>query len=432
MKASSGKILSHLSLGLALSVLLLSGCSKKADKLVQQAQAAEKAAQAAEQRNDEKTARLEADKAEQAATDLQKLADEKKSDDELQKQLQQAETAAHLAREYADIATEKKQLRDKLRGVKIMAYEKARGLTLGAVLPPMAAAAESYGKRGTNGTSALEQELAAQAWNFASTISGHQPLIDGRPDWSGVAADFRSWSTNPPMEFRALLGLSLAMAGQGDCALYEFEAVDPAALKSTNALRIYHGGRALLCAMNGWNHLATSEAEAFGRCTVPSDGPFNDKQFSALLHAFLAYDAFKKGESDRMDAELSRSLQAWPDNPAVVYLTGERLAANGEWEKAAASLEAQAAGTQNEAVAKRLAQHARELRDGKGGSKELLGDGRLLVQLAVQSALASAKDSEAARKLSEFLELAKAFGLDFWQMLPSLGGASSETNAPAP
>ena len=201
-------------------------------------------------------------------------------------------------------------------------------------------------------------------------------------------------------------------------ALAEFESVDAGSLRGTNALRIYHGGRALLCAMQGWNRLAAREAGAFGQYADFSKGPLDGKQLLVLTHVFLAYDALKKREFAKMDTEISQSLRAWPDNPLVVYLTGEKLAANGEWEKAAASLEAQAAGCQDEWLAKLLAQRARDLRDGKGSAKALVLDGRFLTEAAAHYTLNAAKNSVAAKRLGAAVDEAKAFGRELWQRVP--------------
>jgi hypothetical protein len=228
------------------------------------------------------------------------------------------------------------------------------------------------------------------------------------------------------MEFRAFLALTAALAGRSDFALVEFEGVDAAGLSSTNAIRLYHSGRALLYALQGWNRLALREGEAFCQRAEISEGALSGKQFLALLHSLLAFDALKKREFDRMDAEIAKGLGAWPDNPLLVYLTGEKLAANGEWEEAAVSLEIQAAGSKDEWAAKLLAQRARDLRDGKGSAKALVLDGRLITDFAVHYAANAARNSTAGRKLGEAIDGARSLGRDLWQKAASAGGAAPE------
>jgi hypothetical protein len=92
-----------------------------------------------------------------------------------------------------------------------------------------------------------------------------------------------------------------------------------------------------------------------------------------------------------------------------VFLTGERLAANGEWVKAANSLEAQAAGTGNEWIARQLARRARDLRDGKGNSQAPALDSGFLLEVAIHATVQTAKNSAAAKELEQFTTEAKAF-----------------------
>jgi hypothetical protein len=410
-------------------VLPLAGCGSKPQRLLQTATKAEKEAQAAEARVDVEAANRAAEAAGDAVGQLQKFVEEDKSRSaDLREVLAKAQTAELSAREFAALAGEERELRDRLASLKVRAYQKARTAILTTVLPQMAVVAKKAGELGTNGLSVIERPLAEQAWKLASLVSGRSPSPDGRADWSGVASDFGSWSTNPPMEFRAFLGLALVLAGSGDFALAEFESVNAGSLRGTNALRIYHGGRALLYAMRGWNRLATREVEAFGNCAESSEGAVNGKQILALMHGFLAYSALTKREFEKMDAEVTQSLRAWPDNPLVVFLTSEKLAANGEWEKAANSLEALAAGIKDEGMVKLLAQRARDLRDGKGGTQALALDARFLVQVAAHCAYTAAKDSAAGRRLGEAFDEAVAFGRNLRSSLPLFGGAGADVS----
>jgi len=410
--------------------LLLVGCSKTPDEWLQRAVAAEKAAQSALSRNDPKAARRAADDAGKAARQLQKLAEaDGPSREERQRLFQQAQVAARLAREHAGLALERRQRQDKLSGLKVRTYQKARSLIFTTVLPPMAAAAGKAAKVGTNELTAIERPLAQHSWKLASILCARPQLSDGAPDWAGAASDLRSWSTNQTLEFKAFLALVFVMLGQSDFALAELESVDPANLQSTNALAIYHGGRALLYALQGWNQLAAPEAEAFEKQAQIIDGPVNGQQLVAMFHAFTACDAFTKRDFLKMDAAVAQSIRAWPDNPLAAYLTGEKLAANGEWEKAAVSLEARAAGTEDEWIAQRLAQRARDLRDGKGTTKALVLDTRFLAQLAVHATVKTARNSAAGKRLGEFVEGAKTFGQQLRERVPLLGGAGAEKSS---
>jgi thioredoxin-like negative regulator of GroEL len=148
----------------------------------------------------------------------------------------------------------------------------------------------------------------------------------------------------------------------------------------------------------------------------------------ALLHAFMAYEAGSKRQFIKMDSEIAQSIRAWPENPMLVFLTGEKLASNGEWEKAAESLEASAAGTKDEWVAKHFAERARELREGRRNTKTFAMDARFLIPFAAQCLATQATDSTAGKKLVEAVEEAKSFGHSLRQRLFRLGG--NETAQP--
>jgi hypothetical protein len=408
--------------GLAAVLLFLAGCSKTPDELLQQALTAEKAAQTALTRDDPKAARHAAEKAGQVENRLRKLAEADGPDRDRRQQLfRRAQAAARLAREHADLAEQQQQRWEKLNGLKLRVYRNARSSILTTLLPPMAAAAERAGNAGTNQLSTVETGLANGCWNLVSILGDRSTNADGTPDWAGAASDLRNWSTNQPPEFSAFLALAFVALGQKDFALAEMESVNPATLRATNELAIYHGGRAILYAVQGWNQLAAPEAEVFSQHAQLLDGPVSGPQLVALFHAVTACEASTRRDFIKMDEAIAQSIRAWPDNPVATFLTGEKLAANGEWEKAAESLEARVAGTEDEWIAKQFAQRARELRDGKGSTKALVLDARFLIELAAHATVKTAKNSAAAKRLEAWIEEAKQFGQKLREKVPLTG-----------
>jgi hypothetical protein len=321
----------------------------------------------------------------------------------------QAETAARSATRYADLAFEEHDRREKLGSLKARAYQKTRAFILTTTLPRLARAAEKAGGEGTNQLSAVDKPMAEQGWGMVHLVGGRPPLADGQPDWSGAAADLWRWSTNPPIEFRAFLGLAMISAGSPELALAELESVDVATLQTTNALQIYYGGRALLYAHQGWNQLAGSEVEAFMKHADVSKGEIEAQHVVAMFHVLMAGQALKNRELKKADEEIAQCVKAWPNNPWAVFLTGERLAANGEWEKAAESLEANAAGSKDEWFARKLAQRARDLRDGKGSTKALILDAGFLLEFVPRAMFRVAQESESGQRAGEILDEARAF-----------------------
>jgi hypothetical protein len=296
---------------------------------------------------------------------------------------------------------------------------------LNAVLPQLSRGAEKAGERGVSQLSPVEQQLAGSAMKLVELVGAPSADNSGKPDWTGIASDLRSWTTNQPIEFRAFLGVAFVMLNQSDLALAEFESVDVTHLRSTNSLRLYHGGRALLYAMQGWNHLAASEAEAFTNHMDFAQGPVTGRQLVACLHGLLAIEAAERRDLVKMDAEIAQSFRVWPDNPVAVFLTGERSAANGDWEKAAESLETLAAGTEDEWLVRRFTQRAREFRDGKGSTKALVFDARFLFQVGAHMTAKAAKGSTVGQRSAEFLDGASVFGKDLLKKVPFITGGTS-------
>lgn len=399
-------------------VCFLAGCGQSHEQALRQAIEAEKSTKAAVERGDVKAALRAAADARKAVERIEVLVKKNPEQKEFHQSLVQAQTAERSARDIAELADEQRQRREKLRSLKVRAYQKSRSFILLTLLPQMARAADHAGERGVTEMSAVERQLAEQALSISRLLGIRSAEAGGRPDWAGTAADFRRWSTNPPIEFRAFLACSLWVMGQGDFALAEFESVDTAQLPDAKALEFHHVGRALLYATRGWNHLAAAEIAALGQQSKSLEGPVDGPAVAGCLHALLAYQALEKRDYVKMDAEIAQCLRVWPGNPLTVYLTGEKLAATGEWENAATSLEKSVAGTGNEWIAQRLAARARELRDGQGSKKAFVLDARFLVQAAAQHAIKLTGESAAGRKTRELLDQATAFGQELRQKLP--------------
>ncbi len=390
---------------------LLVGCGKSPDQLHRDALQAEQIARKARAQNDAKQARRAAADATSAAMRFKKQVE---ANPQLtvksRQQLGEVETAARAAREQAEVAQEEQERRDALGSLSFKLYQKSRPVIVGTLLRQLASAASAAGKLKTNESSAVVSSLAKQSWQLVSLIGAAEALPDGSPDWEGTSAQLLIWSTNQPIEFRAFLSLAFVSVGQGSVALAEFEAVDPASLEDTNAVALYRTGRSVLYAVQGWNHLAAQEAELLNELYGSSEETIDGRCIVAGVHALMAYEAGKNHEFAKMDAEIAQVVRAWPDNPFVIYLTGEKLAANGEWEKAATSLELSAAGSKDAWFATQIAGRARELRDGRGSTAAFALDARFLIPFVARGVAAQAENLEVGKKLTETVEQAKAFG----------------------
>ena len=407
----------------AVFIVLLTGCGKSPDELLQQALTAEKTSETARANKDSKAARRAANSARSAADRLAKLAKASPEDANLKLASPKAELAAQAARKHADIAQEEYEHRAAMESWSATLYLKSRPVMVRTLLQQLAAAADAAGKIDTNKTPAIVSTLANESWEVLELLDAARRLPDGSRDWAGASAQFSKWSTNQPVEFRGFLSLALLSLGQTSFALAEFETIDLKTVEGTNAVTWYRLGRTILYAWQGWNHRAAQEASLY--CDDPSIAKEAGQSLVAFVHTLSAYEAGRKGRFVEMDAEIAQVIRAWPDSPWVVYLTGEKLAANGEWEKAASSLEASAAGTKDEWVAKKLADRARELRDGKGSTKAFALEARFLIPFLARAASEQFEGSEAQKKLAQAVEQAKNFGKNLGEQLPLVGGDDS-------
>jgi hypothetical protein len=114
-------------------------------------------------------------------------------------------------------------------------------------------------------------------------------------------------------------------------------------------------------------------------------------------------------------------MQIWPNNPVSVFLTGERLAANGERVKAADSLEQRARDSEDAWFAERVAERARELRGSEGEGQTLLHDKRFMTEVALRYLWIAAEKSPAAAKVKQTVDNAQVFGSRVLEHIPGVG-----------
>ena len=397
-------------------LLFVSGCSKSADKLLQTTITASHAAESAALQDDARRAKSAAESAAGALRDLEQRAE---SDDAAKRVVGQARLAALAARNHAEKADERQQRRDSLGGLKAKAYRGARGLVIRGLCSAAAFGAEKAAASSTNDLTVGDWNLTRDARKLvALTEDTFAGGTNGPANWTNVATSLRQWATNPPPEANVSLALSLLGSGQRDLALVEVELMTTNGMTSTNALLLHHGTRALVYSLQGWSWLAASEVELFAAAAPGSDYPVGGENALALVHGFLAVEALTKQDWRKADKHISDCVRISPTNFVTVYLTGERLAANGDWEKAAQSLEAGAANTPDSWLAGRLAERARALRDGKGSARSMVLDPKFLIEVSFHYAVQNAKTSEAAAKLESYYEQSAVMGKQIMEKLP--------------
>jgi hypothetical protein len=307
--------------------------------------------------------------------------------------------AALDALRLARLAAEDKSIRDRTTGIKAKAYRAGRGAALAGTFHALALAADQRSKGGE--LPAGIQESAILGTDLAEQLLGRKKLADGTPDWAGTASDLRSLAASPPPGMSTFLALALVLTRQDGLALIEIDSVDPTTVQEPG----HHLLRGIILRLNG---LPESAGDSF-RSAGPGADTFGP-ELQAGFHLFLAATELDQKNWQAADAEIVRAMKVWPNNPIAVYLTGERLGAMGEREAAAKSLEASAAGTGNEWLAKRFADRARELRDGHGPAEPLLLDGAILREVVLWHIWQAARSSPAAQRLQKTIDAARNFG----------------------
>ena len=391
---------------LILLILLAVGCNQSPEKLHLAALEACREATSAAEEQDAKRAMA----ASRRATKLLRKLEKQAETDEVAKRLVgEVRLAVVDAQKQAELVDEQRQLREALAGLKARAYRASRDIALQGLLSAAALGADQMALHGTN---VLQNQPELQlAVMRLTTLTEEFPELElaGMTNLTNVAAILRIWATNPPPETGVVLALAFAGTGQADLAVTELDMVGTNVMASPNSAMLVHGTRAMVYVARGWNRLAAVEVEQLAALAPESDYDIKSDDAVILLRVLMVGDAVHQQDWQKLDELVAECIKIAPNHPMVVYLTGERLAANGDWEKAAESMEAQARNAEEMWVAEKLSRRARELRDGRGDQNRFV-DSKLFLDMSVFLLKRHAKNSEAARKLEELWKQAGAVG----------------------
>ncbi len=327
----------------------------------------------------------------------------------------QAEPRYHELRRRWRLARERRALADLLGGLKVRGYRAARNSLVPRLLDSLASAAHQAAvcEPGTLPPLARETARLAARLVEATPAMGDRTAAANLPtDWRQVAGAIEHWREQEPPEFSLGLGLAFAVLGKTGFALVELERVDPARLDRPEHAALLPLARAIVLSRAGFPELATREA------TRLSGDTEQGRQLLAAIHALLAYGYAEERNWKQMDRELALAVRAWPNNPLVVFLTGERLLADGRREAALETFEQLAGASEAAWLAPLLARRIREVRDSTGEVPPLALDNGFMVRCVLQSLLAQVERSEPDRPLARLLAAA--------QQLPALLGAELE------
>ncbi len=406
--------LPRLSLALALLLGSAGGCQRAAPGEQAAALGATIAGLQAESPDDPTAAQADAleqtaRRTEKAYTALLELRKNHPQDPAVADACTQAEPRYHEMRRRWRLARERRDLAELLGGLKVRGYRAARNTLVPRLLDSLASAARQAAVGEPDTLPPLVRETARLAAGLveATPVAANHPA-----EWHRVAEEIERWREQEPPEFSLGLGLAFAALGKPGFALVELERVNPARLGRAEQAAFLPLARAIVLSRAGFTELATREASQLSGDTEQG------RQLLAAIHALLAYGYAEERNWKQMDRELALAVRAWPNNPLVVFLTGERLLADGRREAALETFAQLATASDAAWLAPLLAQRIREVRDSTGEVPPLALDNGFLVRCLLHSLLVQLERSEPEHPLTRLLAAA--------QQLPSLLGAETK------
>ena len=404
-----------------------------AQRLQTETQAALQTALAAEGRVDAATAVKSANQCQVNVKKISDLIAKHSAETQTLSSLQvEVERLAKECRIVAERTHERELLADKLGSLKLRAYRGTLDGVLIKLLEGLAVVVEGVARQETSmGTNAIPDATASVVLDIARMLSGNKP--DGtKTNWSQVALEVRALARESSRLHLALAAAWMA-SGMDDLALCHLALPRKGApLITTNVwsgdFALRHLVSALVLRRTGFPHLSRLEmrdiSEALNRPRMAAPTP----EMEAGMRLMLGLHQLDAGDREAADREIAKSMRLQPNNPFVVFLTGERLLADGQREKAARALEAAMADTEDKEVAEQLARRARDIRDGKaeGG---LLNDPKMLVKLTFKYLAHAAKTSDSAMKLEQLMEYSRKFAEVLWEKIPGVKPDATAPNA---
>lgn len=290
------------------------------------------------------------------------------------------------------LTEEQTRLEGLLHGWKTTGYRKARGFAMTGAFKGLALASRQVDEEKlAESNKALRASVELGA-NLVRVFGAAKPVnAEGQTDWPKVAEVLDGFAEKPPEHLTYALVSGFGIMTKFKWALIELDMIDSSQFSEDDKRR-YTIARSVLLSFNDFPELATRELSSVDENSVKDQT--HDRNFLASAHALLMLYRIMKLDFGGAEKELVRIMRLVPNSPLVVFLTGERIAASGEPEKAAKSIETLQALQGHEWFGKMLADRAKALRDKGGEAEPLFTDKKFLVSLAVGFLKNESKGSE--------------------------------------
>lgn len=323
----------------------------------------------------------------------------------------------------ATLTEEEHRLSSLVTGWQGKLYEKARGLVIKNAFLASSKAAKQAADKDLKVMPESVQNLANRGAGLLASLGGPaEAAPDLNPDWTKVAKTLEDNAEQQPTSFHLSLALGYTLSVHSKLALIELELVDKTKLSEEEMFRFrfFHG---LLLSFNDFPELAALELDALAKAEGQKQ---ISKEALAVLHLVFAAHCFKSLQLQRGERNFTRAMRLWPNNPLSVFVTGEKIAANGDHEKAATSLETVAKNTQAEWLATLLTKRAKTIRDQGGEAPPLVSDSTFLRDV-VQGMLDDPKHrTETTSKMAATAKTMKGFTETIFSKIPGLSKLDSK------
>lgn len=332
--------------------------------------------------------------------------------------LTECETAALRVGRWATLTKEKVERSEKLGGWKAKAFYALDAMVWKVFVHSLALATDQAAAGNLKALPDKVQKSAEDAVRFAEDYVGPQRLTSGEVDWQGVSRALKGIK-EMPTDMRLLLSVLMMVSTEFDLAFYELESIPAASLK-TAGLHATH--RLLLgCSYlsQGYGQLGMNELEEADKLSADPKLKM-DPAGKCFLHLVVGcYFMHEKRWADA-DRCLAAASLAWPDNPLIVYLTGERQIAAHEYAAAEKSFAKASQGSDFEWLAEKVQARAKRLRDNPASLEPVVFDFNFLAEIASKGIEDQTQKSESVKKLKEQMETAKSYMRDLKEKLPDL------------
>ncbi|WP_395742387.1 hypothetical protein [Prosthecobacter sp.] len=331
----------------------------------------------------------------------------------------ECEAEARNAGLRAELVIEKVARNERLAGWRAKTYYAVESATFTVFFHGLSLAADQAAAGRLELLPQSVQDGAKRAAEFIESYVGPQRLASGELNWKNVSVELKKFAESPPVDLRVLMVLLMSLGMDFNSAFYEIEAIPEGAIKTAELQATYHVLRGVAYLGQGYGQLAFTEFEVADRLSSSPEVQL-DPMKKCGVHLLLACYFLKEQRWSDADRCLASASRAWPDNPVVIYLTGEREIAGKDYAAADESFAKALKGTDYEWLAEKIAARVKRLRDNPASLEPFLLDHRMMADLAWSFIKNQSEKSDALKKLQKQVDATQSFLQELKKKIPDV------------